>query len=756
MSRVLCNQDYNYQRIEVPQPRKASEKIRLDHGAYISDDFYYLRDETREEPEVLNYLQQENQYFEEVFRNSCLSRIQDQLFDEMLQREQINSETHCPWKLGEYYYYKKTVDGDDDQPYYFRRKGEDGPEELLLDPNQVGGDVHFFEISPNHRYVAYGYEYCGDERYTLTILDTATNKILEEETVDNLGSVEDPWDILRWSANSDYILYLRLDKTGRAKKLWRHKIGTDPNVYDELMFTEADESFSLALHTTTDERYFILEATSGISNQLLYLPTSNPTGDLKILVPHKKNVMSWVEHHGDYFYIGTSENAPNFAIYQVKVDEVEQRDKWRSVLPHNDEVMLINMDAFENYFVIYEQTHCQKRIRVVPLDKFNSEAEVDFTKNSYYINFPEVVYSLIPGNADDNRGSLISRLKSHLAFESSSLIVTYSSLVTPRQIIEIDLHTRDRTVLWEQTVPNYNPDEYASARLWAPTKDGKRVPISIVYRKDMKLPGKPNPLLLVGYGAYGQIRECKFGIEELSLLDRGFIFAIAHVRGGTEMGTKWYEEGKLLNKPNTINDFIACAEYVINNIKITTPEQLVIYGRSAGGLLVSAATNARPDLFKAVIAEVPFVDVIRSMSDPSIPWITFDFAEWGDANNPRYYNVMKSYCPITNLRHQQYPHMFVTAGLNDPRVSYWEPAKYVAKLRTIKRDLKEDALTSPRGAVPRVESDTCQTETSSADSLLMFKTKMEGGHFSSGGVKGRLEEVSQKWAFLLAAVEDAI
>jgi oligopeptidase B len=711
--------------IQPPRARKEVATLVLPHGGTVVDEYHWLRDDTRTNPEVLAYLKAENDYAEAVINNSELKNAKAILYEELISRERNIVEPHAPWRMGSYLYYRKTLpDKNNDKAYFYRREAEDGEEELLIDPNEVDGDIHFIEVSPDHNYLAFGYDKSGNERYTLALKDTSTGVIIKNYLT-NLGSVEDPWNILRWSANSEYFLYLCLDKEGRAKKLWRHKLRTDPATCDELLYVEDDEAYALALHTTHNQKYFLLVATSGCSTEIWGLETDNPTGQFQCLLPRKKNVIYWLEHHGDYFYIGTNENAVNFMIYQCHVTDIGNPSKWRVVLPHDEDRCIINMDTFANYFVVYEQRQCQKLFRVVELDRVGgNEAHIDFTRHSYFIDFPETVYSVTPGNVDDNRGHLISRDKSHCDFNGASLIYTYSSLTTPRQVIEYDFVTKTSWVLWELTIPHYNPENYTAERLYAPSHDGTLVPISLVYHKQHRQPNKPNPCLLVGYGAYSQSKEPRFSSDELCLLDRGVIYAIAHVRGGTEMGWMWYEEGKGLHKRNSFLDFIACAEFLIQK-NYTESSKLCVYGRSAGGLLVCASTNMRPDLWKAVIAEVPFVDVLRNMSDPSVPWTTFEYAEWGNPNDPEVYEYIKSYCPMTNIKRQCYPHMLVTAGFNDSRVLFWEPAKFVAKLRDHKTD----------------------------NNLLLFITKMGMGHFVGGGLAQRLNDVALKWAFILTVLE---
>ncbi len=663
------------------------------HGEIRADDYFWLRN--REDPEVLKYLTSQMDYLDEVMGHT--KPLQEMLFSEMKARIQETDST-VPEKRGGYLYYQRTEAGRQ-YPIFCRRKDSmNNPEEILLDQNMLAEGKSFcsvsaFEVSPDGSKLAYAVDLSGDETYTIHIKDLTNDRHFPEIIPNTFGSVYVHTGI-EWANDNETIFYETLDDAKRPFKLYRHKIGTDP-AQDALIFHETDETFFLFAHKSRDEAYLFTDHISTLTTEVRYLPLAQPDGELRIISARRQGIEYFASHHKGTFFIITNENAKNFKLVTAS-DENPGHGHWQAALPHRTDAMLTGMDTFENHLVLYERRDGLPQIRI---------SAVDVTSHVHYINFPEPTYYF--------------ELESNSDFHSDKLRIQYSSLSTPQSIVDIDMNGGAWDLKKEDNVNGYAKSQYVCDLIYATASDGKQIPISISYRKDLKRDGN-NPTLLHGYGAYGAILEPEFTPNRISLLDRGFVYAIAHIRGSATLGREWYEDGKILKKKNSFTDFIASAEYLISE-GFTSKEKLAIMGVSAGGLLVGACMTMRPDLYKAVIAKVPFVDVINSMSDPGIPLTTHEYDEWGNPGIREQYEYMMSYSPYDNLKATAYPNLLLTAGFNDPRVMYWEPAKFAAKLRELKTD----------------------------DNLLLLKTNFHAGHAGSSGRYDYLKEVAFEYTFLI-------
>jgi oligopeptidase B len=675
----------SHQRL-VPPLAPVSPRVDIVHGETRVDDYHWLKE--RDNPDVIAYLEAENRHTDEVMRHT--RPLQEQLYQEMRGRIR-ETDLSVPERLDGFLYYTRTEAGGQ-YPILCRRPAlPDAPEEVLLDPNPLAAAHSYFrvgamEVSPDHRRLAFSVDTCGAEEFTVFIKDLASGALLAERLQHSSGRVA-------WANDSRTLFYAVLDDSRRPCRLYRHSVGTSP-ADDVLVYFEPDAAFYLDINRTRSREYLLLDLSSHSSTEVRFVSANEPTAPFTIVQPRQPGVEYTVTHHGDRFFITTNESAPNFRLVQAPVDR-PSKEHWSPLLPYRPDVKLDGTDAFRRHLVVYERESGLTRVRVLDL---LSGAE-------HLIPFPEPVYT-VRGHPNPE-------------FDTTIFRFTYTSLVTPQSVVDYDLTDRTWRVRKQTEVRGYRASEYRSQRVFATAADGVQVPISLVYRTPLELDGS-RPLLLSGYGAYGLSYDPVFSSNSLSLLDRGFVLAIAHVRGGEELGRDWYEAGRRLNKRSSFSDFIAVAEHLIAE-GYTSPERLVINGGSAGGLLIAAVTNLRPDLFRAVLAEVPFVDVVNTMLDSSLPLTVIEYDEWGNPNDPSAYSYIRSYSPYDNIGAQEYPHMLVTAGLNDPRVAYWEPAKWTAKLRATKTDTNR----------------------------LLLRTNMGAGH---GGASGRydfLREVAFKYAFML-------
>ncbi|MBA3469111.1 MAG: S9 family peptidase, partial [Herpetosiphonaceae bacterium] len=636
-----------------PQPPAAPKQphITTHHGETLADDYFWLRE--RENPAVLEYLEAENTYMSAVLEHT--RDLQGRLYAELRGRIKEDDDT-VPVRRDDYFYYTRVAEGQQ-YPIYCRKHGSlEAAEEILLDQNLLAAGEAYcalgtFSVSPSHQLLAYSVDTSGAETYTLFIKDLATGELLPDQIHNTYYGVE-------WANDNRTLFYNVLDAALRPYQLYRHTVGSDP-ASDELVYHETDEAFFLWISKTRSDAYLLISLTSTTSSEVRYASADDPR-EFVVLQPRQPELEYSVEHHGERFLIVTNDQAKNFKVVTAPVSSPGQA-QWQDWLAHRPAVYVDDIDAFAGHIVVYEREQGLQKIRISRPDG----------SDVGYVAFPEAVYTIKPGPNDE--------------FASASLRFTYTSLITPSSVVDYGMESGVWEVRKRQEIPSgYDATLYQAERIWATAPDGVQVPISLASRRDLPRDGS-SPAMLIGYGSYGMSYDPTFSTLLLSLLERGFVVAIAHIRGGSELGREWYEQGKLQRKKNTFSDFIACAEHLIA-AGYTSSERLAISGGSAGGLLMGAVVNQRPDLFKAVIAKVPFVDVINTMSDPSLPLTVIEYEQWGNPDEPAAYEYIRSYSPYDNVRAQAYPHMLVTAGLNDPRVAYWEPAKWVARLRTLKTD----------------------------------------------------------------------
>ena len=679
-----------------PVPPKRPKEI-TQHGQTRVDEYFWMRD--REDPEVLNYLHAEQDYLEEIMQHT--RPLQEQLFEEMKGRIK-EDDASPPEKDGEYTYYTRYEPGQQ-YPLYCRKKVMDSEsEEILLDQNALAGDSNFcrigsFAISPDAGKLAYSVDADGTEVCTIYIKNLTTGTLLPETIPNTYGDVYGHRAV-EWACDGKSFFYVTRDAALRPYRIYRHVLGTDP-AQDALLYEEKDKTYFLWLTQSRSKAYIMAYLGSTVTDEWIYLPNDGTTNEFKVFQPRIKGLEYQVEHAGDHFFVMTNENALNFKLMRTPL-HATTKENWEEVLPHRPDTLLTGMDAFQDFFVLYERHGGFPQIRI---------SGTDGLADARNVPFPEPVYSLMPARNPELQTDL---LRFH-----------YTSLVTPKSVI--DFHVKDHTwtVIKQDEIPSgYDASQYVSERTYATAPDGTLVPVSLVYKKGLEKNGQ-NPTLLTGYGSYGYSFDPSFNSNLISLLNRGFVFAIGHIRGGSEMGRAWYESGKMLHKKNTFADFIACAEHLIAE-KFTSREKLAILGISAGGLLVGACLTMRPDLFGAVVAKVPFVDVVSTMSDPTIPLTTLEYDQWGNPEDREYFDYLMSYSPYDNIRNADYPDVLITTGLNDPRVAYWEPAKFTAKLREHKAN----------------------------HSTVLLKTNFEAGHAGASGRYDSLKEIAFEYAFLIDKV----
>src|SRR5258707_4765059 len=619
------------------------------HGDRRIDPYFWLRQ--RANPEVIAYLEEENAYADAVMAST--RPLQERIYREIVSRVK-QSDTSAPAFFKGYWHYTRTVEGLNYEIHCRRRGSMDAPEEVELDGNALADGHDYFELgyverSPDENMLAYAVDFSGKELHQLRFRDLSTGDDLED-------LIEGVYYGGAWSADGRNFFYVRPDSAMRPYQVWRHTLGM-PEEDDALVLQEDDERFELNVELTKSEKFVIFSSTSQMTSECRYLLAEKPDAEPVVIEPRRHGVEYSVEHQGDRFVILTNDGARNFRLVAAPFD-APGKESWAEVVPERDGVRINGTDVHVNHIVLGQRSDGLQRLEVLDCR----------TGQLHVVEQPDQAYTAFAGT--------------NPVYDSSVMRFFYTSLTAPWSTVDFDMNTRERTVVKEQPVPGgYDRADYVTDRLWATSADGTRVPMSIVYRRGLQTGGS-NPALLYGYGAYELPSDPMFDAARLSLLDRGFVFAIAHVRGGGEMGRQWYEDGKFLNKTNTFDEFIACAVELIDR-GYTNPRQLAIRGRSAGGLLIGAVVNARPDLFACAVAQVPFVDALTTMLDESIPLTVNEYEEWGDPNDPEFYEYMKSYSPYDNVHRAGYPAMLVTAGLNDPRVPFWEPAKWVAKLRSM-------------------------------------------------------------------------
>lgn len=662
--------------LQVPRIKKIPYEVRI-HGKVLRDPYFWLRD--RENPEVIAYLHAENAYTDKMMEET--KGVQEKLYQEMLARIK-ETDLSVPVKIGDFYYYTRTEKGKQYAIHCRKPDSLDNAEEIILDQNVLAEGHSYFrlgfaKVSPDHQLLAYGTDTSGAEMFSVFFKDLKTGRLLDDK-------IENVYPSFEWAQDNQTVFYVRLDEAKRPYQLYRHTLGRPK---DALVFHEKDEAFFLGVYKTKDRKFLVLDLASKTTSENHVLDAARPESGWKCVHPREKDLEYSVEHHGDDFYIVTNYGAKNFRVMKAP-DANPSKASWKEVIPARADVKVEGVDMFQDYWVVYERKDGLMQIRIF---------EFAGGKNSY-LDFPEPVYTVHAGSNPD--------------FKSHTLRFEYTSLVTPSSVFDYDMKTGKRELKKQQEVlGGYNASEYISERIWAVSHDGVKVPISLVYKKGFKKDGS-QPLFLYGYGAYGISIDPAFSSTRLSLLNRGFCFAIAHIRGGGDLGRPWYEDGKFHKKPNSFKDFIAAAEHLVRE-KYTSPDRLVIYGGSAGGLLMGAVTNMRPDLFAGVIAKVPFVDVVNTMLDPSLPLTVTEYEEWGNPEEAAYFETIYGYSPYDHVEAKAYPHLLITGGLNDPRVAYWEPAKWTAKLREL---------------------------TKSPEKLLLLRMEMDAGH---GGPSGRYEAIKE-------------
>jgi oligopeptidase B len=658
------------------------------HGHVRVDDYYWLRE--RDNQEVIRYLTEENDFAAKAMAHT--QQFEKKLFEEIKGRIK-QTDLSVPYKRDDYFYYTRFEEGKE-YPIYCRKLGSlDGAEQVMLDGNVLAQGREFFSIggsavSSGQDLLAYAIDTQGRRIHTTYLKSLATGELLPD-VISNIT------ENLAWGNDNRTLFYGKQDQTTlRQHQIWRHIIGTDPAA-DQLVYQEDDETFSVYIFKTKSKKYLLLVSAQTITHEYRYLDADKPLGEFKIFLPRLRGHEYQVDHIDDRFIIRTNDQARNFRLMTTQVSQPE-REHWREMIPHRDDVYLGDFDLFKEYLVMEERARGLTQIRVVPWSG----------SGAHYLEFAEPAY-----RAD---------LGINMELDTKIVRFGYTSMKTPQSIYDYDMASRERKLLkQEEVLGGFNPDDYLTERLYALASDGTEVPLSLLYRRGLKKDGA-NPTLLYGYGSYGASIDAAFASPRLSLVDRGFVFAIAHIRGGQELGRQWYDDGKLLKKKNTFTDFIACAEYLIQQ-SFTRPDKLFAMGRSAGGLLMGAVSNLRPDLFKGIVAEVPFVDVVTTMLDASIPLTTGEYDEWGDPNKKEFYDYMLSYSPYDSVARKNYPAMLITGGLHDSQVQYWEPAKWVAKLRELKTD----------------------------NNPVLLKTNMDAGHGGASGRFRRHQETAFSYVFLL-------
>jgi oligopeptidase B len=629
-------------RVDPPLPKRTPEARTL-HGETIEDDYSWMRD--RADPDLIDHLKAENAYTEAM--TAHLDELRTRIFEEIKGRIQ-ETDLSAPARWGSWQYGRRTEEGKQ-YPTYVRSPIPDGPEEVLLDQNllAVGHDfcaLGVRMVSPDHRMLAYSVDHTGNEEYVLRFRSLETQKDLAE-------SIPSTYYSGAWSADSGYFFYTTLDQAHRPYRMWRHRLGSDPAA-DALVYEEADERFFLAISPTQDRRYVLCELESEVTQEVRYLPADDPLSDLRPLLARKQGVKYSAEHQHGRWLIVSDDQAPNGRLLSAPVEEPTALEV---LIPHDVAVKIARVLPLVGHVVMVGRRGGLPSLTILPENGGTHE-----------LTFDEAVYSVAPGE--------------NLEYETTLLRLNYQSFLTPPTVIDIDLGTGERKVVKETPVlGDFDRSRYEQRREWARARDGTMVPISIVQLAGLV---QPAPMLLYGYGAYESVLDPWFSHARLSLLDRGVVFAVAHVRGGGEMGRLWYEAGKMANKVNTFTDFIDAADHLMSS-GWTTPNRLAARGISAGGLLMGAVANLAPDRFAAIVAEVPFVDVVNTMRDPTIPLTVIEWEEWGNPLIPDQYRWLMDYSPYENLRATDYPAILATAGLNDPRVAYWEPVKWVARLRTV-------------------------------------------------------------------------
>ena len=660
------------------------------HGHTRIDNYFWMNN--RDDQRVIDYLNAENEYYQKMTAHT--KKFQEELFEEMKSRIQEDDES-VPYFRNGYFYITRYEKGKD-YPIYSRKKGNlKAQEEIIFDCNAMAeGHKYFnlgsFSISEDNQLALFSTDVVGRRQYALQVKNLSTGEILTDKIENTTGSGT-------WANDNQTFFYTKKDDvTLRSDKIYRHSLGADAQS-DALVFHEKDETFNTYVYKEKSNKYIIIGSGSTVSNEYRFLDANNPTGTFKLFQKRERNLEHTISYYNGEFYIVTNkDNAKNFKVMKCS-EKATAKENWVDLIPHRNDYFIEDIEIFKNYLVVSERNNGLNKLRIMSWDK----------KTDYHLPFESETY--------------VAYTSTNLEFDTELLRYGYQSLTTPNSTIDFNMSTQEKTVLKEQHVlgRQFDKNNYVEERIWARADDGTKIPMSMVYRKGMELNGK-NPVLQYAYGSYGYTIDPYFSTSRLSLLDRGFVYVICHIRGGQYMGREWYEQGKMLNKMNTFTDFVACSKHLIQE-KYTSPEHLYAQGGSAGGLLMGVITNIAPQLYHGIVSQVPFLDVVTTMLDASIPLTTGEFDEWGNPKNEEYYHYMLSYSPYDNLEAKDYPNILITSGFHDSQVQYWEPTKYVAKMRALKTD----------------------------NNKLFLDTNMDAGHGGASGRYESLKEVAKVYAFML-------
>ena len=684
---ISCSkQQQSPQNLVPPQAQKIARELTIHNDTRI-DNYFWLRD--RDNPEVIEYLNAENAYKAAILQHT--EKLQKKLFKEIVGRIK-QTDISVPYKDNGYFYYVRYEKGKEYPIYCRKQESLDAPEQIMLNVNDMAKGHDFYQVvglsvSEDNKFLAFGVDTVSRRKYTVHFKNLETGEIMADAIPNTSGGAV-------WAKDNQTLFYVTKDSTLRPYKIFRHILNTDP-AEDVEVYHETDNTFNTYVYKSKSKRFIFIVSGSTLSSEYRFLEANAPDGAFQIFNPRERDHEYSIEHFQDKFYIVTNWNAKNFRLMETPVDKTTDFN-WKEVIPHRDDVLLEDIEVFKDYLVVGERKEGLRQIRVID----------QLDQSEHYLDFGEPAYTAYTSINPE--------------FDTELLRYGYTSMTTPNSTFDYNMKTKEKTLLkQEEVLGDFDPQNYQTERLYAIADDSTKIPISLVYRKGLVKDGN-NPLLLYGYGSYGASMDATFSSVRLSLIDRGFVYALAHIRGGQEMGRQWYEDGKLLKKKNTFTDFIDCGEFLIAE-KFTNSDKMFAMGGSAGGLLIGAVINMRPDLFKGVIAGVPWVDVVTTMLDESIPLTTSEYDEWGNPNIKEYYDYMLSYSPYDNVEPKDYPNMLVTTGLHDSQVQYWEPAKWVAKLRELKTD----------------------------DNILLLHTEMKAGHGGKSGRFERFKETAMEYAFML-------
>jgi len=678
-----CNNSKNIE-LKAPIAKVVPYEMTI-HGDTRIDNYYWLNQ--REDSTVIQYLTDENTYTDAVLKHT--EKFQEKLYNEIVGRIK-QDDNSVPYFKNEYWYYTRYEEGKEYPIYCRKYKSLDADEQIMLNVNTLAEGFAYYaasglNVSDNNKLLSFGEDTVSRRKYTMRFLNLETGEFLTDQIGNTTGRAV-------WAADNKTVFFSTKDESLRSDKIIKYRLGDNGKTSE--IFNETDPTFSTFVYRTKSNKFLVIGSGSTLSNEYRILEANNPDGEFRMFQKRESEMEYSISHFDNKFYVLTNLDAKNFRLMETPESKTEMKN-WKEVIAHRDDVMLLEVELFNDFMAVQEQENGLTNIRIIANE----------SKEEHYLDFGEETYT--------------ASISYNPSFSTNLLRFYYSSLTTPSSTIDYDMKSKEKEVKKQQeVVGDFSPENYEAKRLWATAKDGTKVPISLVYKKDINPTGN-NPLLLYGYGSYGYSMEPYFSSTRLTMLDRGFVYAIAHIRGGQEMGRYWYEEGKMFNKINSFTDFNACAEFLIGE-NYTSSEHLFAMGGSAGGLLMGAIINLQPELYKGIVAAVPFVDVVTTMLDESIPLTTSEFDEWGNPKNKDSYDYMLSYSPYDQVEAKDYPALLVTTGLHDSQVQYWEPAKWVAKLRAMKTD----------------------------KNILLLKTNMDFGHGGASGRFERLKEIALEDAFI--------